>query len=105
MSEFHPVELKQMGSKHLGIIWSDGHHSLLNVRNLRLACRCAHCVDEWTREVLLKEESVPEDVRPVKIESVGRYAFKIQWTDGHDTGIYTFDLIRNQCECPKCKPR
>jgi len=97
-----PKELKQMGQKHLGIIWNDGHQSLFNVRNLRLKCRCANCVDEWTREALLKEDSVPSDIRPRKIESVGRYALKVEWSDGHDTGFYTFEHLRSLCECPLC---
>lgn len=105
MNSLSPVELKQMGKQHLGIIWNDGHNSLLNVRKLRLSCRCANCIDEWTREVIVKDEAIPQDVRPVKIDSVGRYALKISWTDGHDTGIYTFDLLRKQCECPQCKSR
>jgi ATP-binding protein involved in chromosome partitioning len=100
-----PLELKQMGAQHLGIIWNDGHQSLFNVRNLRLKCRCANCVDEWTREKILKDETVPLDVKPRRIESVGRYALKVDWSDGHDTGIYTFEHLRAHCECPLCKPR
>lgn len=100
-----PVELKQMGPRHLGIIWNDGHQSLFNVRNLRLKCRCASCVDEWTREQILKEKNVPEDIKPRKIESVGRYALRVDWSDGHDTGFYTFEHLRSLCECPTCKNR
>lgn len=92
-----------MGPSKLGIIWSDKHQSLYSVRNLRLECRCAICVDEWTREKILKEDAVPADVRPLKIESVGRYALKIDWSDGHNTGIYSFDALRSLCECPQCK--
>lgn len=98
-----PKELKQLGDKHLGIVWSDGHQSLFNVRNVRLSCRCANCVDEWTREALLNAEKVPLDVRPRRIESVGRYALKFDWSDGHDTGFYTFEHLRSLCECPLCK--
>lgn len=100
---FYPVELKQLSPKNLGIVWNDGHSSLYSVRKLRLECRCANCVDEWTREKIIKEDAVPQDVRPVKLEPVGRYAFRIDWTDGHNTGIYTFDVLRKLCECPQCK--
>lgn len=99
------MEMKQLGPAQLGILWNDGHESTYNVRNIRLECRCANCVDEWTREKILKAESVPLDVRPRNIESVGRYAFKIDWSDGHDTGIYTFEQLRMQCECAKCQSR
>jgi len=100
-----PLELKQVGPKHLGIVWNDGHQSLFNVRNLRLKCRCAVCVDEWTREELLKDEMVPSDIQPKRIESVGRYALKVEWSDGHDSGFYTFEHLRALCECPLCKTR
>jgi len=92
-----------MGPQTLGVRWSDHHTSIYNVRNLRLACRCAYCVDEWTHEKRIKEENIPDDVRPEKIDSVGRYAFKIQWSDGHDTGIYPFANLRKLCECPACR--
>lgn len=98
-----PTELKQMGSNMLGVVWSDGHHAIYRVRNLRLACRCAHCVDEWTQEPRLSEDSVPAEVRPRRIETVGRYALRFLWSDGHETGIYPFANLRKLCECPSCK--
>lgn len=103
MKDLLVLELKQMGRKHLGIVWSDGHHSLYNVRDLRLQCRCAVCIDEWTQEKILKDETVPADVKPIHIESVGRYALRFDWSDGHGTGIYTFEHLRSWCECPQCK--
>ncbi len=103
-SPLAPVELIKVGPLALGIAWNDGHRSTYQVRNIRLACRCANCIDEWTREKILKDENVPLDVRPKLIESVGRYALKIDWSDGHDTGFYTFDQLRAQCECAECKP-
>lgn len=103
MSQLAPLDLKQMGPNLLGVVWNDGHHSLYQVRHLRLQCPCAHCVDEWTREKLLNDDSVPSDIRPKRIEPVGRYAFKITWSDGHDSGFFTFDKMRRLCECPACK--
>jgi ATP-binding protein involved in chromosome partitioning len=89
-----PVAIRQDGPDRLRIDWKDGHVSLYPVRELRKACRCAHCVEELTGRPLLRDESVPADVRPVRITSVGRYALGITWTDGHDTGIYTFEYLR-----------
>ena len=71
-----PNDLHQMGPHTLGVQWSDGHASLYNVRRLRLECRCAVCVDEWTREKKLKDEDVPADVRPQRLVPVGRYALR-----------------------------
>lgn len=100
-----PTELFQMGPTELGVSWSDGHKSKFTVRRLRLECPCASCVDEWTREKRLKEESVPQDIRPVRLETVGRYAINFSWTDGHSTGFYTFDQLRALCECDQCRHR
>lgn len=98
-----PVELKKMTPNVLGINWSDGHQSMYHVRKIRLECRCAHCVDEWSREKLIDETKIPLDIVPKKIESVGRYALNFVWSDGHDTGFYTFDQLRSLCECDQCR--
>ncbi|MBI4406194.1 MAG: DUF971 domain-containing protein [Deltaproteobacteria bacterium] len=100
-----PIELKQLANDQLGIVWSDGHRSTYLVRSLRLNCRCANCVDEWTKEKRIRESEIPLDVRPKSIESVGRYALHFEWTDGHGTGYYTYDLLRQLCECEQCRSR
>ena len=89
-----PTQIRQAGPSQLAIAWQDGHESRYPVRDLRLACGCASCIDEWTGEKRLDPDSVPEDVRPVKIESVGRYALQIHWSDGHQAGIYPFRRLR-----------
>jgi ATP-binding protein involved in chromosome partitioning len=89
-----PTEIKQDGPGALAIQWADGASSRYPVRELRLACACAHCVDEWSGEPRLDPASIPEDVEPTKIASVGRYAIQIRWSDGHDTGIYSWQYLR-----------
>jgi len=89
-----PRAIRQAGPRTLAIEWSDGKETRYDVRELRLACPCAGCVDEATGEKRLRAETVPEDVRPRTISNVGRYALKIVWSDGHDTGIYTYDRLR-----------
>jgi DUF971 family protein len=89
-----PAEIRQAGPRELAIRWSDGRESVYDVRSLRLACACARCVDEWTGDGLLDPASVPEDVHPLRIEPVGRYAIQIAWSDGHATGIYPFARLR-----------
>ena len=90
-----PTTIRQQDGRTLAIEWADGTQSLIDVRALRLACGCAHCVDEWSGAALLAPDSVPEDVRPVAIQAVGRYAIQISWSDGHDTGIYPFERLRS----------
>ena len=98
-----PTSLRQSGPLELEIAWSDEHLSRYPVVMLRRACRCAACIDEWTGEQILKEDQVPEDVKPLRLEPVGRYAIHIAWSDGHSTGIYTFDHLRRLCPCVKCR--
>jgi len=89
-----PSRIYQAGPETLAIVWSDGRESRYGVRELRLACPCATCRDELTGERLLDPSRVPDDVRPVSLSSVGNYGLKIRWSDGHDTGIYSFDRLR-----------
>ena len=88
------TDLRQQGATSLAISWLDGAQTVIEVRDLRLACACAHCVDEWTGENRLDPGSVPDDVHPTQIEAVGRYAIQIQWSDGHDSGIYPYVRLR-----------
>lgn len=92
--EATPVAITQKGPRSLAITWADGHESVFDVRELRLACGCARCVDEWTGEDRLDPASVPDDVRPLRIEGVGRYAIQVEWSDGHASGIYPFRRLR-----------
>ena len=80
----------------------EGHRALFDARTLRLACPCAECVEEMSGRPLLDPARVPQDIRPLNLALVGAYGLKIQWSDGHSTGIYTFDRLRTSCPCPRC---
>ncbi|MBH58532.1 MAG: DUF971 domain-containing protein [Planctomycetaceae bacterium] len=79
--------------KLLQVVWPDGVDKFVPYREVRLACHCAHCVDEWTGKPLLDPESVPMDVSIKSMELKGNYAVKITWTDGHDTGLYSWTRL------------
>ena len=79
----------------LQIVWPDGVDVAVSYRDLRLACHCAHCVDEWTGKPLLDPNAVPQDIAIESMELKGNYAVKICWTDGHDTGLYTWLRLRS----------
>ena len=93
-TSFVPIEIRQADARHLAISWADGRESRYEVRALRLACRCAQCVDEWSGAETLDAATVAEEVHPLNLASVGRYAIRIHWSDGHDTGIYSFRRLR-----------
>jgi DUF971 family protein len=99
-----PTEIAEdRDARELRITWSDGHRSRYAYRRLRQVCPCAMCVHEWTGERLLDPKRVPSDVHPKEVARVGAYALRFTWSDGHMTGIYTFPLLRNVCECDACE--
>src|SRR4051794_23383580 len=75
----------------LRIEWdAAGHEAFYPARSLRLACPCAACVEEMSGHPLLDPATVRVDVRPVALALVGAYGLRVTWSDGHGTGIYTF---------------
>jgi len=98
-----PVEIGRANLFDIKVTWQDGHESIYPARHLRLNCPCAGCVDEVTGQRRMAAASVPEDVKPLGIQLVGRYAISIQWSDGHNTGIYAFEMLRKMCPC--CRPQ
>ncbi len=99
----HPAKVEPAGPSGMRIVWDDGHESRYSYRALRLACPCAACVDEFTGEKRLDPASVPADVHALMTGTIGRYALNFRWSDGHDSGIYTYGRLRVLCECPACK--
>ena len=87
----------------LEITWEQGHVGLYPFLTLRRECPCAQCVDEYTGERKLDPSAVPDDIVINGLELVGRYAIKIDWSDGHSTGIYTWKRLRELCPCSRCK--
>ncbi|MFO0918214.1 MAG: DUF971 domain-containing protein [Planctomycetaceae bacterium] len=75
--------------------WEGDLSCSIPFKTLRCACPCAVCVDEMTGVRLLKPEDVSEDIAPVRLEPAGNYAIRIAWSDGHSTGIYTWDRLRD----------
>ncbi len=50
----------------------------------------------------IKFHPVGSSVEPLTIEPVGRYGLSFHWSDGHATGIYRFDFLRQICPCSEC---
>ena len=100
-----PVTLAKEDDDRLVIQWSDGHRAVYPWAHLRKECPCAGCREERQKppdpfRVLKPSELVP--LKPVRMEPVGRYAYKITWSDGHDTGLFTLEHLRALCQCPQC---
>ncbi len=97
-----PDSLERIGGEALRVRWQDGHASLYPARYLRQRCPCAGCVDELSGERMLAPESVPSDVRALGASLVGNYAVSFSFSDGHGSGIYTFEALRRLCPCAEC---
>ena len=93
-----PREIMQEGDAGLRITWADGRVCHYTATALRRLCPCAQCVNEWTGQRTLKPEAVSDKLRVDDIAVVGRYALTFRWSDGHETGIYSFRLLRGICE-------
>lgn len=87
-------KIKQKDNYTFTIEWSDGDIKNYRLSQLQKNCPCAGCVDESTGQRVLDEQTVNEDVRAVRIVSIGRYALKIQFTSGCSNGIFDFDSLR-----------
>ncbi len=89
----------------LSIKWDDGHNTVISLKTLRDQCPCAGCRGET---VLLKtyepakQPDLPGKYTLAGIQQVGHYAVQISWKDGHSTGIYTWEILRDLCECNDC---
>jgi len=93
-SQNTPIGLLRRDPRTLSILWEDGHRDDFDVRDLRLACHCALCVEEMSGRKLLDPKTIRPDVTPQQIVSIGNYAVKFDWNDGHNSGIYSFNNLR-----------
>ena len=89
-----PIGYRRRDARTLSVLWEDGRRDDIDVRDLRLGCRCALCREEMSGRPLLDPKSVRPDVTPRRIASVGNYAIAVNWNDGHDSGIYSFEHLR-----------
>lgn len=89
-----PLEIIKENDSEISIVWSDNKESLYQAPVLRRACPCASCVNEWTGEKILKPDSIPDGLTFTDLSLVGRYALNFNFSDGHNTGIFSFKYLR-----------
>lgn len=112
------------GAGGIRLTWSDGRTNTIDSLKLRRLCPCASCLEARgegaahekplsaapspenrpSGKSLLQvvKSSAEEETRIDKIWSVGSYALGIRWGDKHDSGIYTWDYLReiSGLNCP-----
>lgn len=93
-----PAAVERVGKTGLKVRWGDGHESIYAWGLLRARCPCAAC----------RSSAFPirpaAAVRPLEIQPVGRYAMTVRWSDGHTTGIFSYEYLRSLCPCEACHP-
>jgi len=89
-----PTQIIEENDSEISIKWSDDAETRYNAVQLRRACPCAGCIDEWTGQKRLDPAAIAEDLSFKHISIVGRYALSFNFSDGHDTGIFSFKFLR-----------
>jgi DUF971 family protein len=94
-----PVEIRhEKSARRVVLVWADGHTSTYGLDYLRSWCPCASCQGHAARARYL--DLTNQEL--VHLELVGNYALAPTWADGHNTGIYSFRLLRGLCPCDDC---
>ena len=92
-----PADIQQIGGE-LAIKWPDGRESFIPLEKLRRCCPCAGCKGET--DILGNLYKNPQQKLPaaafqlVRLGSVGGYAIQPVWGDGHATGIFSFEYLK-----------
>ena len=101
MTNPSPTSLNRTEDRQLIIHWSDGIEQTVSFRELRNACQCAKCnesklenvdINNGSLPVLSPAETMPLEI--VEMKPVGNYAYNVHFSDGHSSGIFTFELLR-----------
>jgi DUF971 family protein len=90
-----PTQIIEDSDHEMTIKWSDDSETHYTAAQLRRSCPCAGCVNEWTGEKMLDPAKVADDITFSHTSIVGRYALNFHFSDGHDTGIYSFNYLRD----------
>ncbi len=96
-----PTKLALNANQELQITWSDGVEQSIRVDRLRKECPCATCREKRSQPpppmnmlpVLSAAEAQP--LRLLGMKPMGNYAYSLEFSDGHDTGIFTLEFIRS----------
>ncbi len=111
MPSTDPEHIAISKSKGITIDWKDGHASAFGLQYLRDHCPCATCTGAHGTPPAVPGASgnsaspfqmYKPTLRMMSVEPVGNYAIRIVWSDGHSTGIYSYEHFRRICPCHEC---
>ena len=93
--KYEPRQIRLDPEKSLlEIRWGDDHVSRYEGAVLRWKCPCAMCRGHAPGEVEPPSFESVKDVRVRGAQAVGNYGLRFEFTDGHETGIYMFEVLR-----------
>jgi DUF971 family protein len=99
MENYYPTQIKKTENNSLMVNWNDGKVTEITLTKLRDECPCVNCKGEsvlFESYIPIKTPFKAAGFYEIdKLESVGNYAISVKWKDGHDTGIYSWDILRN----------
>jgi DUF971 family protein len=100
-------EIAWISTHEFKILWTSGHESHYMLDFLRLNCPCAACQGHGEQSYCelpaFRVKDPKESIPPVDVYPVGNYAIGIRFSDGHDTGIFSFRFLRRFCPCEICR--
>ena len=90
-----PTQIVEESETAISIKWSDDSETRYTAAALRRSCPCAGCINEWTGEKMLDDAKIADDLTIKHTSIVGRYALNFHFSDGHDTGIFSFKYLHD----------
>lgn len=89
-----PTNIKSFSEERLlEVTWPNGQVHRMPYKLLRGECPCAACVNEFTGIRTLDITKIPADIHPQELSFAGNYALRVRWSDGHDTGMFTWENL------------
>src|SRR4051812_24916927 len=100
-----PTRLNLKKDEKLEVTWQDGHTCTYPISYLRSMCPCAVCKTVREEQQQAKKKTLlpilpgnySTPLAALSAELVGNYALRIDWSDNHGSGIYSFDYLRSIC--------
>ena len=86
-----------VGRYALGVLWADGHDSIMPFNHLRAHCPCEPCAAQRERDEVPGSRAVQLDA----FEPLGDASVFLRWDDGHET-LYLLPEMRALCRCAHC---
>lgn len=94
-----PTEVGIDRDTALTIVWADAHRTRIGLPELREQCPCAHCTEQRRSGTAV---AAAKGLRVTGAELVGAWGLALAWSDGHDTGVYRWEVLRSWCGCRTC---